>query len=211
MSLIKMTKVRKTYKSGITAVQDLNLTIKKGEFVFIIGATVVITGDKILLPHIYNYSVLLFLIYILGFYGLRQSVIYKKSSIEAGIIEKYKKSILDKSQKNKIKTKLLKYFETEKPYINPDFNMDILSENLNIPKYHITEVLNMEIGYNFFTFVNKYRIELVKEMLKDESNLYSIEAIGYECGFNSKSSFFTVFKKITGLTPQQYRNNSDNI
>ncbi|HEY6915810.1 MAG TPA: helix-turn-helix domain-containing protein, partial [Paludibacter sp.] len=64
---------------------------------------------------------------------------------------------------------------------------------LKIPKYQITEVLNTELGNNFFQFVNHYRVEAVKMMLSDPKNKYSIEAIGYECGFSSKSSFYTVF------------------
>ena len=83
--------------------------------------------------------------------------------------------------------------------------MDLLSEEINFPKYQITEVLNIEIGKNFFQFVNSYRIEAVKKMLLEPKLKYSIEAIGYECGFNSKSSFYTVFKKITGKTPAAFR------
>ena len=42
MELIRLTNVKKTYKTGVTAIQDLNLSIDKGEFVFIIGSTVVV-------------------------------------------------------------------------------------------------------------------------------------------------------------------------
>ncbi|MBN2520366.1 MAG: AraC family transcriptional regulator [Bacteroidales bacterium] len=171
---------------------------------FIMGATVIIVGDNPLLPHIYNYSALLGLIYIFSFYGLKQEPIFKKPLIqEKG--GRYKKSVLSVKKKNDIKTLLLNYFEKEKPYLNSDLNMDLLSETLKIPKHNITEVLNTEIGNNFFQFVNNYRVNEVKKMLDDKKNLFSIEAIGYECGFNSKSSFFTVFKNITGMTPLQYK------
>lgn len=63
----------------------------------------------------------------------------------------------------------------------------------------------MEIGKNFFQFVNSYRIEAVKKILLEPKLKYSIEAIGYECGFNSKSSFYTVFKNLTGETPVAFR------
>ena len=117
----------------------------------------------------------------------------------------YKNSILSTEAKQLIKEKILYYFDKEKAYLNPNLNMDLLSESINFPKYQITEVLNVEIGKNFFQFVNSYRIEAVKKMLLEPKLKYSIEAIGYECGFNSKSSFYTVFKNLTGETPVAFR------
>lgn len=177
---------------------------------FIIGITVIVVDQRPLLPHIYNYSALLFLIYILGFYGLRQKDIYPKelkNENEDSHENKYSNSILTLKQKSIIKEKIIQYFANEKPYLKPDFNMTILAKEINFPKYQITEVLNTDLGSNFFSFVNKYRVEAVKNMLDDAENKFSIEAIGYECGFNSKSSFFTVFKKVTGMTPLQYKQN----
>ena len=160
------------------------------------------------LAPIYNYSALLLMVYILGFYGLKQEVIYRETSIPEKTEERYSKSQLTDFKKERIKTQLNKFFEKNKPYLNPDLSMDMLSDSLGIPKHQLTEVLNMYIGKNFFQFVNEFRVEAVKEYLKDPRNLYSIEAIGYECGFNSKSSFFTVFKKITGQTPMQFKSES---
>jgi AraC-like DNA-binding protein len=112
---------------------------------------------------------------------------------------------LNDEDKEKIKKSILRYFEKKEVYLNPDLNMDLLSKALKIPKYQLTEVLNTSIGKNFFQFVNAYRVEEVKKMLVDPKNLYSIEAIGYECGFSSKSSFYKEFKRITGMTPAEYK------
>lgn len=158
-------------------------------------------------PHIYNYSVLLFLIYVLSFYGLYQrklKVVVIEEEIEPVKIP-YQNSSLTDTDKVLIQQKLVEYMENTKAYLEPNLNMDILSEALDIPKYQITEVLNTQIGQNFFQFVNNYRVEAVKNMLAQPDNPYSIEAIGYDCGFSSKSSFYTVFKKITGQTPSAYR------
>jgi len=81
----------------------------------------------------------------------------------------------------------------------------MLSAALKVPKYQLTEVLNTEIGQNFFQFINTYRVEAVKKMLINPKNHFSIEAIGYECGFASKSAFYTVFKSLTGQTPVAFR------
>ena len=101
--------------------------------------------------------------------------------------------------------KLLQYFQKEKPYLNPEFNMSLLSDKLKVPKHHLTEVLNKHLGKNFFQFVNEYRVAAVKKQLDKPNNPYSIEAIGYECGFNSKSTFFSVFKSLSGQTPKNYQ------
>ncbi len=173
--------------------------------VIILGVTDVLITFNILVLPVYNYATLLILIYILSFYGLRQTMIYKNPPQDSEVDEKTPKYSLPDERKNQIKTLLISYFEKEKPYLNPDLNMHMLSEKLAIPKHQLTEVLNATIGRNFFRFVNEYRVEAVKKMLKKDT-FYSIEAIGYENGFNSKSSFFTVFKQITGQTPMQYKN-----
>lgn len=164
------------------------------------------------LSPIYNYSAMLLFVYIFGFYGLRQRISYvevegnSEPEPEHDKKERYSQSLLTAERKIEIRLALEQYFLQKKPYLNPELNMHMISMALNFPKYQITEVLNMDIGKNFFQFVNEYRVAEVKLMLEKPNNLYSIEAIGYDCGFSSKSSFFTVFKRIAGLTPQQYRN-----
>lgn len=71
--------------------------------------------------------------------------------------------------------------------------------------HQLTEVINKTIGSNFYQLVNRYRIEAAKEMLANEYSRYSIEAMGAECGFGSRSSFYSFFKKSEGVTPLEYR------
>ena len=153
---------------------------------------------------IFNYSVLLFFIYIFGFYGLKQRDIFTHGTSYKEE-EKLQNSLLSPTEAEKIKKKLIAYFEKDNPYLNPDLNMTFLSQKLKVQKHYLTEVLNKHIGKNFFQFVNEYRVVEVKKQLSDQNNPYSIEAIGYECGFNSKSTFFSVFKNITGQTPKEYQ------
>lgn len=168
--------------------------------------TVFVYGASLhpLTPHIYNYSVLLFVIYVLSFYGLHQQ------NIKTGFHQKtngehYKNPQLTPEKRREICNKITAYIEQKQAYLNPELNMDMLSAAIKIPKYQITEALNTEIGKNFFRFVNAYRIEAVKKMLADPKNNFSVEAVGYDCGFASKSSFYTVFKNLTGQTPFEYR------
>lgn len=83
-----------------------------------------------------------------------------------------------------------------------------LASALDIYPHYITQVLNTVFNQNFYDFINNYRIEEVKERLRDSQyrNL-TVLAIAYDCGFNSKSTFNRIFKQKTGLTPTQYRNN----
>ena len=161
---------------------------------------------------IFNYSATLVLAFILGFYGIRQDEIYRRELGETEpdqTEERYKQSKLSTDKKEEIKTQLLAYFKEKTPYLNSELSMYLLSEELNIPKHQLTEVLNTIIGKNFFQFVNEYRVEAVKQKLTDTSNnKFSIEAIGYDCGFSSKSSFFSVFKNITGQTPLQFKSSN---
>lgn len=165
--------------------------------------------------YIYNYSALLVLIYILGFYGLRQSAIYlnlengnsgseetKTSDKEK---EKYSQSSLSEERKLEIKESIIAHMENNKPYLHPDFNMRMFSEQLNIPPYHITEVLSTELGKNFYHLVNEYRVNEVIKNLNFPGREFSIEGIGYDAGFSSKSTFFTVFKRFTGFSPLKFK------
>jgi AraC-like DNA-binding protein len=172
----------------------------------VIGILIVFHRLDVVPVHVFNYSILLALIYILSFYGLKQRMLFAKAPAIAPVDERYRYSGLAAEKKENIRLLLMKYFEKEKPYLNPELNMNMLAEALGVPKHQLTEVLNSDIGKNFFRFVNEFRVEAVKEKLKHNKRNYSVEAIGYECGFNSKSTFYTVFKQIAGVAPAEFEN-----
>ena len=94
-------------------------------------------------------------------------------------------------------------------YLNPNLTLDETAKALNISKHLLSQYLNEKLGQSFTHFINGYRIEKAKELLKSQTH-YTIEGIGYNCGFNSKSTFFTAFKKITGKTPSEYQKGTGN-
>lgn len=155
-------------------------------------------------PHVYNYIALVILVVMLGFYGLYQQNIPAELQIEETI--PYQNSLLSEAEKKSISESIIDVFEHQKIFLNPELNMDMLAEKLKTPKHQLTEVLTTTIQKNFFQLVNSYRVEAVKKMLLDSKNNYSIEAIGYECGFSSKSTFYSVFKNMTNETPIQFKN-----
>jgi len=120
--------------------------------------------------------------------------------------EKYHRSGLKPEEAEKILQKLLEYMENEKPYLNDELTIQELAAKLNVSKHHLTQILNINLGRNFFTFINEYRIEAVKKRLVDPNyDHLTILGIAYDCGFNSKSSFNGLFKQYTGVTPSEYR------
>ena len=120
--------------------------------------------------------------------------------------EKYKNSNLSEEQKEEYIEHIYSFMQTERPFLNAELTVQDLSKQLNISRHHLTEILNNDIGKNFFTFVNEYRVEEVKRRLLDERFEHlTIVAIAFESGFNSKSTFNSIFKQNTGSTPSQWK------
>ena len=91
-------------------------------------------------------------------------------------------------------------------YLDPFLSLDKISEELGIGISNLSKLINQYSNKNFSDYINQLRVEESKELLGNSSfKSYTIVSIGLECGFNSKSTFYTAFKKFTGLTPTQYR------
>lgn len=100
-----------------------------------------------------------------------------------------------------------KYIITRKLYLNPLLSMEDVANELGISKSHFSKIINSYSDYNFSDFINWLRVEQAKKiLLDDEFSEYTIIAIGLECGFNSKSTFYSAFKKFTSITPSLFRN-----
>jgi AraC-like DNA-binding protein len=147
---------------------------------------------------------------VFSFYGIKQPVIFgqevKITGEERKDTEKYIKSGLKDSQARIYLEKLISYVEENKPYLNRDLSIQDLSEMTGIPRHHITQVLNEKHGKNFFTFINEYRVkEVISRFNEPKNNNYTILAIAYDSGFNAKTTFNSIFKSQTGMTPSEYR------
>ncbi|TAJ11760.1 AraC family transcriptional regulator [Marinilabiliaceae bacterium JC017] len=102
--------------------------------------------------------------------------------------------------------RLVDYFNRDKPHMNPDLNIQLLAVEMNVNYKKISKAINENASENFNTFVNKFRVEEAKQMLHDPRySQFSILAIGYEAGFNSKASFYSAFKRFTNSTPLQFK------
>ncbi|WP_198439914.1 helix-turn-helix domain-containing protein [Pareuzebyella sediminis] len=156
--------------------------------------------------------------FIMVYFGINQTAIYEmrptgpKNENGGAYTDssepKYASSALTDEQLEEIAEIILKYLKESKPYLNNEYNLQMMARDLALSKHTLSQVINRGQKKNFYRFINGFRVEEVKEKLTDPAfEHYSILGIAHECGFNSKTSFNRIFKEETGLTPTQYIKN----
>lgn len=119
---------------------------------------------------------------------------------------KYSGSKITEDESMKKVGQLKDLMQNKKPYLNPDLTIKDLSEQANIHHKFLSQIINSRFGQNFYDFVNQYRIDEAKEIMKrNTDDKKTILEILYEVGFNSKSAFNNAFKKNTGQTPSEFK------
>ncbi|WP_261509871.1 AraC family transcriptional regulator [Chryseobacterium paludis] len=225
-------KIRKHQKrietiSSNTENIDLQWLIKLSFLLFI---TIIITvGYELFNTFIYKMHqhlvmdlLFLFIVYSTLYYVLRQKEIYpvdKKQREELLSIELEsdseqieKKKLISDQEFEILKQKLISLMEAEKPYLDGDLNLLKLSDLIQINAHQLSYLLNTGFNENFFHFVNKYRVQYAKELLLDDSQKkLSMVGIAFESGFNSKTAFNTIFKKMTEMTPSEFKKNHSDL
>lgn len=142
-----------------------------------------------------------------SYYQIRES---EQNSISD--TPKYQNSNLTDQMKEKYQLKIIRHMEEEKPYRDPELTISDFSEQTKIPSYYVSQIINEKLESHFLDFVNRYRIEEVKSKLKDSSqNHFTIITIAYDCGFNSKTAFYSAFRKNVGTTPSIYRKENQSV
>lgn len=192
----------------------LSITFYVGYIVvFILGGIDIFAGLVNFDPYIIVFVFITIFSFVYSFYAIRQPVIFdgiteEKEDVDSknSIPEKYARSGLRDEQATEYLNRLLAFMEDEKPFLDSDLTIHDLSRKTGIPRHYITEILNEKYGRNFFTFINEYRVKEVIMRIRDPRfQHYTILAIAFDAGFNSKSTFNTFFKTYTGKTPSQYR------
>ena len=124
---------------------------------------------------------------------------------------KYAKSGLTSQEIDRYVQKLISVMEEEKMYRNNGLTLKELADRVALSTHHLSQLLNQSLQDNFYDFVNRYRVEEVKqELLNPKKQHLTILAIALEAGFTSKAAFNTAFKKHTGYTPTQYKRRLNN-
>ncbi|MEO7991195.1 MAG: helix-turn-helix domain-containing protein [Chryseolinea sp.] len=117
-----------------------------------------------------------------------------------------RKKVISEEKITHYKQQLEVLMELEKPYLDSEITLPKLAELLKLNTYQASYLINSCFNENFFTFVNRYRLDKCKRMLIDPTyNHLSILGIAFECGFNSKTAFNTSFKKYVGLSPKEFK------
>jgi AraC-like DNA-binding protein len=150
------------------------------------------------------------IICIAGYHAIAQPEILSAVRVNGAPSERYRKSALPPEKMESYRIALVRCMESSKPFLNPDMKLQDLADHVSISPNHLSQTLNMELSTTFFDFVNSYRVEEVKQRLKDPAYHHlTILAIALESGFSSKASFNRVFKRHTGVIPSSFLNHRE--
>lgn len=164
--------------------------------------------------YIFFGETILFILFI-GYFGIRHEGIFAENksssasqitgSFETKKPAEYKNSGLKNEEAEIFHEKLLILMDEKKPYLEPKLNLTALADELEISGNYLSQIINQYQEKNFYDFVNQYRVEEFKLRAQLPENKHlNILAIALDSGFNSKSSFNSVFKKHTQVTPTQF-------
>lgn len=124
-------------------------------------------------------------------------------------IEK-KKKLIDDDELIDFKNRLLLIMNRKKPFLDCELNLEKLAQEIDTSTHVLSYIINNGFNENFYQFVNRYRIEEAKKLIQNSNHL-SLLGIGFEVGFNSKTTFNTTFKKITNKTPSEFKKMSSDL
>jgi AraC-like DNA-binding protein len=216
--LIVIIDYRREIKNYYSSINKLSLTW----MLYVVGAffvmwmvdliTFILGNLELLNPNDENYLAFIslsinFVFAILIFYKALQHPEFFTGLPETEKHQKYEHSRLSEKEKTEYLQNLETYFNSEKPFLNPELTISDVASNLNVSAKYLSQVINEHKGKNFYDFINSYRIEEAKKQLTQIADLKkTVLEVLYESGFNSKSAFNSAFKKQTGFTPTQFRN-----
>lgn len=221
--LIYYLRFEKKLGEEYSEIESIRIKWLKNFLIIILGSTAVAvfsffarTWQIPILSNFYSFHFIgiVLLFYWLSYKALTQPVLFgiinevaqvTPIATNLELTEKYKKSTLQRDQLNSLFAKIKASVENEKLYLKNDLTLTELSVVTGIPKHQISQAINSCYSGNFFDLINDYRVEAFQKvaMQPDKKNL-TLLGIAQETGFNSKASFYSVFKKKTGMTPSEY-------
>lgn len=144
-----------------------------------------------------SFSFIFYVLVALIYFRRNQSGVFDKSL-------KYANKKIDLDDIEAITKGLKVLMEQEKIYIQPDLKLSDLASRIKVSTHTLSQFLNEHLGKSFPSYVNEFRIEEAKNLIQSDHRI-KLEAVAYDSGFNSKSTFNAAFKKVTGLTPSKFK------
>lgn len=147
------------------------------------------------------------IIWTIFFFGFRQGDIPKSEEEEEEEEEEEMENeypITIEDRQANLKAKILDYFNDSKPYLNPELTLKDIAQALDISHYKLSRFINKEFQVNFYTLINRFRIEYILKQIESDKEIVNCDTLYAASGFKSRTVFFRQFKEATGCTPQEY-------
>ncbi|MDG1332306.1 MAG: helix-turn-helix domain-containing protein [Crocinitomicaceae bacterium] len=214
LNFLKLRKAEQLNRENHTAKDVVNLNWSRVSLLFYVifyfGMIISEVVSPFISEFIFNISILVLVLY-LGYYQIKVIAKYLRTTKEH-------ESINDDEQRPELSStpmdgKLDELFqsinelvESEELYLKFDISIHELGKRMNMNSKYLSQAINSRDGLNFNRFINQKRVKHASELILDEAySTYTLEGIGKESGFRSKSTFNTTFKTIIGCTPSEYK------
>lgn len=140
--------------------------------------------------------------------ALRQKPVPEDAAVQAQAseaAEKYKTTRISDEECRRILSRLDKLMKNDRPYTNPELKIADLAKLIDVPAHSLSFLFNQYLEKSYYDYVNEYRVKEFKVLIDAGGNTrYTLTAMSEMCGFSSRASFFRHFKRLTGITPNEY-------
>ncbi len=160
-------------------------------------------------------------IYFLGYFALRQREVFPFLQNEVSDIQEIftendrsaslpGRAIFSVTELESLKRQLLDLMENKRAYLDNELTLPALARQMGLGTHGLSHLINEGFGVNFYQFVNRFRVNESKRLLRSDQYAHlNLVGIAYEAGFNSKTAFNTAFKKMTGVSPVEFRDGQE--
>ncbi len=223
--LIKSLKVlsehRKSIKNIFSFDKKVDLNWLKNLIACFVGLTIVLIllaftlsfkqSDVLTVDKVFYLS-LVFLTFIIGYQGYKQGKIFVYNTKTSSKPKKKIRTTISKQNVSEIEKNakaLLDLMEKQKPYLDAELTLYDLAKIAGLSSSELSTILNNILKNSFYDFINNYRVKEFKKEIQNPQKLqFTILAIAFDVGFNSKASFNRIFKNFTGKTPSEFKRES---
>jgi AraC-like DNA-binding protein len=218
LAYLKLKRHQRNVQLFASSIEAIDLSWLRNFLFGIIPLVLLVLNEVLMLfPIIIQISFILYALsaFYLTYFIIKQEEIFPKKSLEVldiqSIIEENeqpteRKQLLTDSQLVVLKEQLKHIMEESKPYLESTLTLPKLANIMALNTHELSYLINVGFEDNFFGFVNHYRVEESKRILLSSKYQHlSLIGIAFEAGFNSKTAFYTAFKKIEGISPTEFQ------